>query len=206
MERNHCTSSTHGKGEFLFSFRVWSTSSIIMECDYSDRHIQRLGALFVCPCHSYVIHTHTAWSALPAATAYSPKLLLLLFILLPPSSLQLPLPLLPPLKLSLLHTNTTLNTTTTKDECDMSSKFIEHIDSPQRLSSYDVRLEDVLAHQEAITSGHRSRSSTFSSSKASLVDRGRELSTSSLASSSSSSSASPRWKRLSHIMAPKRTS
>lgn len=87
---------------------------------------------------------------------------------------------------------------------DSTSRFIELFDDPypsstttttttssttsHRLSSYDVRLEDVLAHQEASLTGLRSRSPTFSSSKASLVDK---------IPSNTSPPSSSRWKRLS---------
>ncbi|EYE92925.1 uncharacterized protein EURHEDRAFT_171340 [Aspergillus ruber CBS 135680] len=111
----------------------------------------------------------------------------------------------------------------------MPSKFVEIFPeddnpgaSPKHMSSFDVRLEDVLAHHEA-SIGFRSRSSTFSSSKASLVDKMPTYassstifssSTSAPSSSSSGSSASgptsatssppntssSRWKRLSNTI------
>ncbi|BCR90033.1 uncharacterized protein ACHE_51231A [Aspergillus chevalieri] len=119
----------------------------------------------------------------------------------------------------------------------MPSKFIELFPeddnpgaSPKRISSFDVRLEDVLAHHEA-SIGFRSRSSTFSSSKASLVDKMPSYASSSTIFSSSSTSApsssssgssasgpvsaassppnpsSSRWKRLSNsILGSRRAS
>lgn len=76
---------------------------------------------------------------------------------------------------------------------DMPSKFIEILDakdSPLRVSDSDVRLEDVLADQEAM--GSRPRSSTQSSWKASLdkdrIDR------------DAMTPAQQRWKRLSNIL------
>ncbi|ODM15640.1 hypothetical protein SI65_08874 [Aspergillus cristatus] len=119
----------------------------------------------------------------------------------------------------------------------MPSKFMELFPeddnpraSPKRISSFDVRLEDVLAHHEA-SIGFRSRSSTFSSSKASLVDKMPSYASSSTIFSSSSTSApsssssgssasgpvsaassppnpsSSRWKRLSNsILGSRRAS
>lgn len=81
---------------------------------------------------------------------------------------------------------------------DTPSKFIEILDpkdSSLRMSDSDVRLEDVLADHEA-TINSRARSSTQSSAKPdkSLSRR-------------NSTSPTPRWKRLSNILAqPRRNS
>ncbi|KAJ5616987.1 hypothetical protein N7537_002101 [Penicillium hordei] len=81
---------------------------------------------------------------------------------------------------------------------DTPSKFIEILDpkdSSLPMSDSDVRLEDVLADHEA-TINSRARSSTESSAKAdkSLSRR-------------NSTSPTPRWKRLSNILAqPRRNS
>lgn len=66
---------------------------------------------------------------------------------------------------------------------DASSRFIEILDpkDTSRVTVWDLRLEDVLAHQEAIIT--RSRSSTQSSC-------GKE--------------SSPRWKRISSILTVRR--
>ncbi|KAJ5629424.1 hypothetical protein N7528_003081 [Penicillium herquei] len=81
---------------------------------------------------------------------------------------------------------------------DTPSKFIEILDpkdSPLRSDS-DVRLEDVLADHEA-TIGGRPRSSTQSSKP---MDKGH-------LSRTSSTSPTPRWKRLSNMLAqPRRNS
>ncbi|KAJ5101985.1 hypothetical protein NUU61_004207 [Penicillium alfredii] len=78
---------------------------------------------------------------------------------------------------------------------DTPSKFIEILD-PQdphpRISDSDVRLEDVLADHEATLS--RPRSSTQSSK---ALDKAHF-------SRASSTSPTPRWKRLSNILAPPR--
>ena len=104
----------------------------------------------------------------------------------------------------------------------MPSKFIELFDSspssPKRISTHDVRLEDVLAHQEASLTSLQSRSSTFSSSKLSLnlvdKDRERELSFSPSPTTTSTTTqrshthtpASSRWKRLSSMLGSRRAS
>ena len=105
---------------------------------------------------------------------------------------------------------------------NMPSKFIELFDSspssPKRISTHDVRLEDVLAHQEASLTSLQSRSSTFSSSKLSLnlvdKDRERELSFSPSPTTTSTTTqrshthtpASSRWKRLSSMLGSRRAS
>lgn len=117
-----------------------------------------------------------------------------------------PLSLLYLTSLSSLHSRSILNPLNILYKMrDSTSRFIELFDDPypsstttttttssttsHRLSSYDVRLEDVLAHQEASLTGLRSRSPTFSSSKASLVDK--------IPSNTAPSPSSSRWKRLS---------
>ncbi|KAJ5328641.1 hypothetical protein N7541_001219 [Penicillium brevicompactum] len=79
---------------------------------------------------------------------------------------------------------------------DTPSKFIEILDpKDSHLSDSDVRLEDVLADHEAISS--RPRSSTISSTKPMDKDMSRANST----------SPTPRWKRLSNILVqPRRNS
>ncbi|CAI7651788.1 unnamed protein product, partial [Penicillium bialowiezense] len=79
---------------------------------------------------------------------------------------------------------------------DTPSKFIEILDpKDSHLSDSDVRLEDVLADHEAISS--RPRSSTVSSTKPMDKSISRENST----------SPTPRWKRLSNILVqPRRNS
>ncbi|KAB8215249.1 hypothetical protein F9C07_8050 [Aspergillus flavus] len=80
---------------------------------------------------------------------------------------------------------------------DMPSRFIEILDpedSHFRMSDADVRLEDVLADQEALAS--RPRSSTQSSTKAGL-DKDRIY-------REGPSSPQQRWKRLSTILVPAR--
>jgi hypothetical protein len=79
---------------------------------------------------------------------------------------------------------------------DTPSKFIEILDPKDSLmSESDVRLEDVLADHEAISS--RPRSSTVSSAKPMEKSISRANST----------SPTPRWKRLSNILAqPRRNS
>ncbi|RJE22017.1 hypothetical protein PHISCL_05642 [Aspergillus sclerotialis] len=80
---------------------------------------------------------------------------------------------------------------------DMPSRFIEILDPKDtiRVSVWDVRLEDVLAHQEAVVT--RSRSSTQSSGKGSLdKDSDRE----------NGSPPSQRWKRISNILSSRRSS
>lgn len=108
---------------------------------------------------------------------------------------------------------------------NMPSKFIELFDSspssPKRISTHDVRLEDVLAHQEASLTSLQSRSSTFSSSKLSLSlldkDRERELSFSPSPTTTSTTTtqrsrshthtpSSSRWKRLSSMLGSRRAS
>jgi hypothetical protein len=79
---------------------------------------------------------------------------------------------------------------------DTPSKFIEILDPKDisRMSDSDVRLEDVLADHEAISS--RPRSSTQSSTKPMDKSMRRD-----------STSPTPRWKRLSNILAqPRRNS
>ncbi|KAJ5997895.1 hypothetical protein N7522_009555 [Penicillium canescens] len=73
---------------------------------------------------------------------------------------------------------------------DTPSKFIEILDpkDTSRMSDSDVRLEDVLADHEAISS--RPRSSTQSSTKP--MDKSM--------SRCNSTSPTPRWKRLSNIL------
>ncbi|KAJ5458109.1 hypothetical protein N7475_009497 [Penicillium sp. IBT 31633x] len=82
---------------------------------------------------------------------------------------------------------------------DTPSKFIEILDpkdSSLRMSDSDVRLEDVLADHEA-TINSRARSSTLSSAKPLEKSMSRANST----------SPTPRWKRLSNILAqPRRNS
>ncbi|KAE8353416.1 hypothetical protein BDV28DRAFT_133145 [Aspergillus coremiiformis] len=80
---------------------------------------------------------------------------------------------------------------------DMPSKFIEILDPEDphfRTSDADVRLEDVLADQEAVA--RRPRASTQSSTKAGLdkdrIYRGGQ------------SPSQQRWKRLSMILVPVR--
>ncbi|KAJ5200363.1 hypothetical protein N7491_008835 [Penicillium cf. griseofulvum] len=81
---------------------------------------------------------------------------------------------------------------------DTSSRFIEILDpkdSSRRMSDSDVRLEDVLAIHEA-TINSRACSSTQSSTKPN-----KSL------SRTKSISPTPRWKRLSNILAqPRRNS
>lgn len=81
---------------------------------------------------------------------------------------------------------------------DTPSRFIEILDPKDtlRTSAWDVRLEDVLAHQEAIVT--RSRSSTQSSGKGSLDKDGSDR--------ESGSPPSQRWKRISSILTARRQS
>lgn len=78
---------------------------------------------------------------------------------------------------------------------DTSSRFIEILDPKDTsfITAWDLRLEDVLAHQEAITT--RSRSSTQSScgkeSSGTVPDREY---------GAPSSPGTPRWKRISSIL------
>ena len=72
-----------------------------------------------------------------------------------------------------------------------TSKFIEILDPKEHFSDSDVRLEDVLADHEAISSRPRSTQSK-------PMDK---------AISRDSTSPTPRWKRLSNILAqPRRNS
>ncbi|CAG8922533.1 unnamed protein product [Penicillium salamii] len=77
---------------------------------------------------------------------------------------------------------------------DTPSKFIEILDpKDSHFSDSDVRLEDVLADHEAISS--RPRSSTLSKPMDKSVSR------------ENSTSPTPRWKRLSNILVqPRRNS
>ncbi|EKV05748.1 hypothetical protein Pdw03_3328 [Penicillium digitatum] len=81
---------------------------------------------------------------------------------------------------------------------DTASKFVEILDPKDlslRMSASDVRLEDVLADHEA-TINNRVRSSTQSSTKPDK-SMSRGITT----------SPTPRWKRLSNILAqPRRNS
>ncbi|KAJ6078531.1 hypothetical protein N7467_008284 [Penicillium canescens] len=81
---------------------------------------------------------------------------------------------------------------------DTPSKFIEILDpkDTSRMSDSDVRLEDVLADHEAISS--RPRSSTQSSTQSSTKPMDKSM------SRCNSTSPTPRWKRLSNILAQPR--